>query len=413
VATTTPGIVGRVWIIGGAGETTDWLAQLLSDQGHTVSVNAGPRSPGEPGHPPPDVVLLDAYGHPPQAIAALATLQASGEADSAVLVLLGEDPSAELLPIIAVTGADYLVWPTRDQEIIARVELALHRRERRRRVPPGIERAAPPSLAEAPRSAAASALFRHAFERIPLGAMIVSPANQIQYVNEALCRFTGYSPEELIGRQPGFMVTPEDHAATVARGHQLAAGQIDHFVQERRRYVRKDGALALGKLTVYAPRDEAGRPLAFLAFVEDIGSRVWAEDQLARYTRYQQALANASLCLLGEAPDATARVQALTRALQQLVDGAYASRAYLFRNVEDPQYGLAVVCAAEAWSAGGARGRVGDRPRNEDPDDLGGAGRDSGSRARHGARPRSDPGVLHARGAACDPHGRGAGDRRG
>ncbi|NCC33316.1 MAG: PAS domain S-box protein, partial [Chloroflexia bacterium] len=182
--------------------------------------------------------------------------------------------------------------------------------------------------------------------------MIVSPVNQIEYVNQALCDFLGYSMEELLGRQPGFMVVPEDHAATVARGHLLAAGQIDQFVQERRRYVRKDGTLALGKLTVYAPRDEAGRPLAFLAFVEDVGSRVWVEDQLARYTRYQQALANASLMLVATAPDAATRSTALCKALQQLLDGAAVGRAYMFRNVLDPQHGLALDLVAEAWSAG-------------------------------------------------------------
>jgi PAS domain S-box-containing protein len=356
VTPATPRLVGHVCIIGAADDTAEWLTRLLSDQGHTVSAVAAGRPLGQPGRQPPDVVLIDARAHLPRARDLLATLRAPTAPDSAAVVLLNEDPPDDLLPHIARTSADYLVWPTRSQEIVTRIDLALHRREQGRRPRPDRAGSTQPPPAQpqsaAPRQQALGALFQRAFEHLPLGALIVSPANQIEYVNEALCRFTGYRPEELIGRQPGFMVPPEDHAATVTRGHMLAAGQLDHFVQERRRYVRKDGSVALGKLTAYAPRDEAGRPLAFLAFVEDISSRVWAEDQLARYTRYQQALANASLTLLAVAPDERARAAALREALQQLLDGAATGAAYLFHNVEDPQLGLAIELTAEAWSAG-------------------------------------------------------------
>lgn len=354
MAATTSTITGRVWIIDAVDQTAEWLARLLSDQGHTVSVVADTRSQDESSHSPPDIVLIDARKDLPRA---LARADAGPGATAVTILLLGEDPPADLLPAIAATGADYLMWPARSQEIVTRVSLALHRRAHGPPAQRGPVPSAEPPLAEPQRGAATrqqafGLLFRHAFEHLPLGAMIVSPANQIEQVNEALCRFIGYSPKELIGRQPSFMVLPEDHAATLAQGHLLAAGQINHFVRERRRYVRKDGSIRLGKVTVFAPRDEAGRPLAFLAFIEDIADRVWVEDQLARYTRYQQALANASLSLLTVASDEQARAAALREALQQLLDGASTSRAYLFRNVEDPQLGLVLALTAEAWSAG-------------------------------------------------------------
>lgn len=56
MATTTTRTMGRVWIIDAADETTERLAQLLSDHGHTSLVTADVRSLGEPGHPPPDAV---------------------------------------------------------------------------------------------------------------------------------------------------------------------------------------------------------------------------------------------------------------------------------------------------------------------------------------------------------------------
>ncbi|MFV9504700.1 MAG: PAS domain-containing protein [Oscillochloridaceae bacterium umkhey_bin13] len=163
---------------------------------------------------------------------------------------------------------DYLVWPAPTQTLVARVGLAMHRQMQQTSTRP----TAPTNMAT--RLPATDQIFRVAFDHLPTEVMIVAPTNQIEYVNPAFSHFTGYSPHEMIGRQPGFLVLPEDHAATVARGHLLAAGQIDHFVHERRRYVRKDGSFAFGKLTVYAPRDKAGHPMAFLAFIEDMGSRI-------------------------------------------------------------------------------------------------------------------------------------------
>ncbi|WP_141509144.1 PAS domain S-box protein [Candidatus Chloroploca asiatica] len=393
--------MSQVCIVSGVDETTWWLTELLSSQGHAVLSVADVHALAATLPSPPDVLVIDARADRSQALDILAMVESRSALECVPILLLDEEPAAPLIKLIAVASGDYLVGPLHSEAIVARVELALRRgsylratqqasssntfqissregakarRVRSRTRKPlrlcafaskqspslqGIASSSSPQPSETPdhagahRQASVSAsVFERAIEYLPIGVMIVSPMNQIEYVNQALCDFVGYSMEELLGRQPGFMVLPEDHAATVARGHLLAAGQIDQFVHERRRYVRKDGALALGKLTVYAPRDDAGRPVAFLGFIEDIGNRVWVEDQLARYTRYQQALANASLTLLTAAPDAATRSTALRKALEQLLDGATVGRAYMFRNVSDPQHGLALDLVAEAWSAG-------------------------------------------------------------
>lgn len=349
-------IAGRVCVVGAPDGPPGQLEQLLSDQGYLVWGAPDARRLAEPLHPPPDVILIDARAYAQRAGETLATLGTSYRtANAALIALLPAAPAGELLGLLAHAGADFMVAPVQNDELLARITIAFargaardqaeHERARLSQEQAALQRA----LTE---HQARSAPLHGVFERLPLAVMLVSPVNLIEQVNPAMCRFLGYEAAELVGRHPGFMVLPEDHAATLTQGYQLATGQIDQLVHDRRRHVRKDGTIALGRLTVFALRDKAGTLEHFLAFVEDVNVRVRVEDELARYTRYQDALANASLSLLAIAPDGTTRARVLAQALQQLVDGAHTGRAYLFHNVHDPQLGLGMICAAEAWGAG-------------------------------------------------------------
>lgn len=349
-------IAGRVCVVGAPDGTQGQLEQLLAGQGYLVWGASDAGQLAEPLYSAPDVVLIDARADSRGVGEALAALGTGHRTVGAALIaLLPAAPAGELLGLLAHAGADFMVAPVHDDELLARITIACargtardqaeHERARLAQEQAALQRA----LTE---QQARSAPLRGVFEQLPLAVMLVSPGNVIEQVNPAMCRFLGYEAAELVGRHPGFMVLPEDHAATLTPGYQLATGQIDQLVHERRRHVRKDGAIVLGRLTAFALRDEAGALKHFLAFVEDISARVRVEDEVARYARHQDALANTSLSLLAAAPDGTTRPRALAQALQHLVDGARASRAYLFRNIDAPQLGLAMQLVAEAWSAG-------------------------------------------------------------
>jgi nitrate/nitrite-specific signal transduction histidine kinase len=77
-----------------------------------------------------------------------------------------------------------------------------------------------------------------------------------------------------------------------------------------------------------------------------------AQARLDRQLRYEQALSGCSQSLLMIADDEESQLQTLTQALEQLRAGAQASRAYVFRNIPDPELGpcmgiLAEACASE------------------------------------------------------------------
>ncbi len=346
----------RICIVGTPDDTTHRVKTVLSAQGYEVWHASDVQHVCDYVHRVPDIMLIDARMRPDQAGETLERIRATLDlAEASMIVLLAHTPSLALLDRIAAADADYLLEPFGEDEVIGRVALQLRRRRLRQRDQRERARLAQDHAAQyrvIEEQKAQVLCYRRIFECMPIGGIIVSTRNQIEQVNEALCRFLGYDADELIGRQPGFMVLPEDHAATVKPGQQLAEGLIDHFVQDRRRYIRKDGSLVLGKLHVYAIRGDDGSLQAFLACIEDMRDHVQVEVQMGRYTRYQQALAHVSLHLLTITHDAPSRIQVLSQALQQLVDGGHVSRAYVFRNVEDAQYGLSLELIAEAWSAG-------------------------------------------------------------
>lgn len=73
-----------------------------------------------------------------------------------------------------------------------------------------------------------------------------------------------------------------------------------------------------------------------------------AQVQLDQQLRYEQALAACSRALLLIAQDEKSQQRVMNQALEHLRTGAQASRAYVFRNLDDPDLGLCMGILAEA-----------------------------------------------------------------
>lgn len=120
------------------------------------------------------------------------------------------------------------------------------------------------------------ALFRRMFDLAPIGAAVVSLDFRFLMVNEALCRITGYSAEELTSRSFVDITHPDDVEADVAQALSLKAGEIDLYDMDKR-YLRADGAVVWVHLNARLIRDVAGTGLYYLPLIEDITERKQAE----------------------------------------------------------------------------------------------------------------------------------------
>jgi PAS domain S-box-containing protein len=114
--------------------------------------------------------------------------------------------------------------------------------------------------------------FRKIFEDGPLGMAIVGRDYRFVLVNRMFCEMLGYTEGEL--RTMTFAdVTHPDHVdLDLGEIKKLYAGAIARYRTEKR-YIRKDGSVIWGSLTVSPLRDRDGCIVSTLALVEDISER--------------------------------------------------------------------------------------------------------------------------------------------
>jgi two-component system, OmpR family, phosphate regulon sensor histidine kinase PhoR len=102
--------------------------------------------------------------------------------------------------------------------------------------------------------------LRRLFDQSPLGATLVAPDFRFLKVNEAFCRITGYSAEEMTSLTFPAITHPEDLEADLEQAKRLQRGEIEEYELEKR-YLRKDGEPVWVRLHARAVRDEGGNLL--------------------------------------------------------------------------------------------------------------------------------------------------------
>jgi len=123
-------------------------------------------------------------------------------------------------------------------------------------------------------------LYHATFEHAAIGIGHVAPDGRWLKVNDRLCDMFGYSREAMAGLSFQDITYPDDLASDLSELERLVRGDIDRYSLEKR-YVRSDGSVFWGHLTVAALRDAVGEISLFISTIEDIDDRRNAHDALA------------------------------------------------------------------------------------------------------------------------------------
>ena len=121
--------------------------------------------------------------------------------------------------------------------------------------------------------------FRGAFSATSVGLSITDTRGRALQLNDAICTMLGYTREELAEMTIDDVTHPEDRAATNAERQRLLTGEQRSFAIEKR-FIRRDGGVVWGAISVSVLRDVQGVPEAFIALVQDITERRLADDAL-------------------------------------------------------------------------------------------------------------------------------------
>ena len=177
--------------------------------------------------------------------------------------------------------------------------------------------------------------FRLSFDLAPVGAAMVGLDGRYLRVNDALCRITGYTREELLVRHFADVTHPDDRSGNLAMLPNLAAGAISEFVSEKR-YLRKDAAVVWVELSSRLVRDAEGRPDHFLATMVDISGRKAAEAALRELNaRLEDRVAERTAQLCETVGRLERAEEELRRFNRQLVEVEEAQCAAFARELHD------------------------------------------------------------------------------
>jgi PAS domain S-box-containing protein len=114
--------------------------------------------------------------------------------------------------------------------------------------------------------------FREIFEHASLGLSLINfQTHQFIQVNPAYYQLLGYSETEIASLTFDEITHPDDLEQDLHYMEQINQGKIDSFRLEKR-YLRKNGEVMWGNLTLTVLRDQDGKPGFCLGMIEDITS---------------------------------------------------------------------------------------------------------------------------------------------
>jgi two-component system cell cycle sensor histidine kinase/response regulator CckA len=218
----------------------------------------------------PDVVLAECTLPSFNGAEALALFRQKYSDEPFIMVsgTVGDEKAAELIK----NGATGFVSKNHLEKLVPAVQAGLRetaaRRERRQ--------------AELLRQSS-EARFRALFESAGAGIAIEDLQGKILQTNRALQQMLGYEAAELLAITRRYFTHSQDLKEETAHFKRLLSGKSDHYRVEKR-FVRRDGRIFWGRLTVSMVRDAAATPQFTVAMVEDITERQRAEEAHMQHT---------------------------------------------------------------------------------------------------------------------------------
>jgi PAS domain S-box-containing protein len=126
--------------------------------------------------------------------------------------------------------------------------------------------------------------FKRIFDKAPVGAAMVNLDGSFERVNDRMCEILGYSKEELSDLTFMDITHPDDLEEGMRNTKALIAGEIDQYKADKR-YVRKDGRVLWGRLSLRALSDADGSPICLLPMLEDIDEQKHAVEELHKLSQ--------------------------------------------------------------------------------------------------------------------------------
>jgi PAS domain S-box-containing protein len=192
----------------------------------------------------------------------------------------GADSSAVRQAVRALGNVALLERPVRVAALMTAVQTALRARQRQYNAREHL--ADLDLIAKALRDS--ENRLKALFDNAAVGIAEVTSAGRFALVNDSLCRLVGVKRDGLLAMAMPDIAHAEDRDDLAQGMKNLFAGQVEHFITEKR-FVRRDGEAIWVKLTVSLARVTDQRGMRAVAVIEDITEQKHAEEDLREADR--------------------------------------------------------------------------------------------------------------------------------
>lgn len=141
--------------------------------------------------------------------------------------------------------------------------------------------------------------FRLAMENSAIGMCLVSPVGAFLAVNPALCSILGREEASLVVSTWQELTHPDDLAVDLGLATDVLAGRTESY-RLLKRYLRPDGTVVWGDLSVACVRDSEGSVRYFISQIMDVTDSVAANEALAERERRYRLLAETATDIVAE-----------------------------------------------------------------------------------------------------------------
>jgi PAS domain S-box-containing protein len=133
--------------------------------------------------------------------------------------------------------------------------------------------------------------FRTIFEVTTIGIALLNKDGRVVETNPALQRMLGYSLDELVNQLFTVFILPDDASRCKALFREWVHGQQESY-QVEKKYVRKDGQTAWGRLNLSLIRGTRAEDHLAVCLIEDITAQKMAEKKIRTYQEQLRSVAS-------------------------------------------------------------------------------------------------------------------------
>ncbi len=166
--------------------------------------------------------------------------------------------------------------------------------------------------------------FRSAFHNTPVGMALVNLEGRYLQVNRALGEILGYPEDELLGKTYMELTYPEDREISGDYARRIERGELDSYNLEKR-YVHAEGLPVWVSLSVSIVRDARGKPLYYIAQLQDITERKQVEEDLQDTARRLSEIVSTQYEIAAADLDLSSVMNLIAERTQRLTGAAGAS----------------------------------------------------------------------------------------